>query len=44
VRGEAPSSPTVEQLGEPDAVVTSLADVPRVVAGMDARVVAPTGS
>lgn len=44
VRGEAPSSPTVEQLAEPDAVVTSLADVPRVVAGMDARVAAPTGS
>jgi MIP family channel proteins/HAD superfamily hydrolase (TIGR01509 family) len=45
VRGEAPSSPTVEQLAEADAVVTSLADVPRMVAGMDARVAAaPTGS
>jgi HAD superfamily hydrolase (TIGR01509 family) len=44
VRGEAPSSPTVEQLAEADAVVTSLADVPRVVAGMDARIGAATGA
>jgi putative hydrolase of the HAD superfamily len=44
VRGEAPSSPTVEQLSEADAVVTNLADVPGVVAGMDTRAGAPTGS
>jgi MIP family channel proteins/HAD superfamily hydrolase (TIGR01509 family) len=37
LRGEAPSSPTVEQLSEPDAIVTSLADVPRTVAGMASR-------
>ncbi len=37
VRGEAPSSPTVEQLSEADAVITNLADVPSVVAGMASR-------
>jgi putative hydrolase of the HAD superfamily len=44
LRGEAPSTPSVEQLGEPDAVVTSLADAPAVIAGMAARVGATTGS
>lgn len=44
LRGEAPSTPSVEQLGEPDAVVTSLADAPAVIAGMAARAGATTGS
>jgi MIP family channel proteins/HAD superfamily hydrolase (TIGR01509 family) len=44
LRGEAPSTPSVEQLGEPDAVVTSLADTPGVIAGMAARAGATTGS
>jgi hypothetical protein len=34
LRGEAPSSPTVEQLNESDVVVTNLASVPATVAGM----------
>jgi putative hydrolase of the HAD superfamily len=37
LRGEAPSSPTIEQLGEADMVVTGLAGVPDAVAGMHAR-------
>lgn len=34
LRGEAPSAPTVEQLSEPDAVITSLAQAPGVIAGL----------
>jgi FMN phosphatase YigB (HAD superfamily) len=34
LRGEAPSSPTLEQLNQSDAVVTNLASVPATVAGM----------
>jgi HAD superfamily hydrolase (TIGR01509 family) len=34
LRGEAPSSPTVQQLSEPDAVITSLAQAPAVIAGL----------
>jgi len=37
LRGEAPPSPTIEQLDEPDAVVTSLVGVPGAVAGMTAQ-------
>jgi putative hydrolase of the HAD superfamily len=44
LRGEAPSTPTLEQLGEPDAVITSLADAPEVVAGMASRAGVTTGS
>jgi MIP family channel proteins len=43
LRGEAPPSPTVEQLSEPDAVVTSFSGVPNALAGMaDYRV--PVGT
>jgi FMN phosphatase YigB (HAD superfamily) len=39
LRGEAPPSPTVEQLSEPDAVVTSFSGVPNALAGLaDVRV------
>jgi putative hydrolase of the HAD superfamily len=39
LRGEAPPSPTVEQLTEPDAVVTSFSGVPSALAGLaDGRV------
>ena len=39
LRGEAPPSPTVEQLTEPDAVVTSFSGVPNALAGLaDGRV------
>jgi putative hydrolase of the HAD superfamily len=39
LRGEAPPSPTVAQLTEPDAVVTSFSGVPSALAGLaDARV------
>jgi MIP family channel proteins len=39
LRGEAPPSPTIEQLTEPDAVVTSFSGVPNALAGMaDVRV------
>jgi putative hydrolase of the HAD superfamily len=34
LRGEAPPSPTVEQLSEPDAVVTSFSGVPNALAGL----------
>jgi MIP family channel proteins/HAD superfamily hydrolase (TIGR01549 family) len=44
LRGEAPPSPTIEQLDEPDAVVTNLASVPDVVAGMTARAGAATSA
>jgi putative hydrolase of the HAD superfamily len=33
LRGEAPSSPTVQQLSEADAVITNLAQAPGVIAG-----------
>jgi hypothetical protein len=39
LRGEAPPAPTVEQLTEPDAVVTSFSGVPNALAGLaDVRV------
>ena len=34
LRGEAPSSPTVQQLSEADAVITSLTQAPSVIAGL----------
>jgi MIP family channel proteins/HAD superfamily hydrolase (TIGR01509 family) len=34
LRGEAPSAPTIEQLSEPDAVITNLAQAPGVIAGL----------
>jgi MIP family channel proteins/HAD superfamily hydrolase (TIGR01509 family) len=34
LRGEAPSSPTVQQLSEADAVITSLTQAPGVIAGL----------
>jgi MIP family channel proteins len=34
LRGESPPSPTVEQLSEPDAIVTSFSGVPNALAGM----------
>jgi putative hydrolase of the HAD superfamily len=34
LRGDVPPSPTVEQLSEPDAVVTSFSGVPSALAGM----------
>jgi MIP family channel proteins len=44
LRGEAPPSPTVEQLTEPDAVVTSFSGVPNALAGMaDVRTPASVG-
>ncbi len=43
LRGEAPSSPTVQQLSEPDAVITSLAQAPGVIAGLASQA-APTGA
>ena len=43
LRGEAPPSPTVEQLAEPDAIVTSFGGVPNaLVAISPARTPAPT--
>jgi putative hydrolase of the HAD superfamily len=33
LRGEAPSSPTIQQLSEADAVITSLTQAPAVIAG-----------
>lgn len=38
LRGESPPAPTVEQLTEPDAVVTSFSGVPNALAGMGTRV------
>jgi MIP family channel proteins/HAD superfamily hydrolase (TIGR01509 family) len=43
LRGEAPSSPSVEQLSEPDAIVTDLAHVPAVLAGLNPGVPAAAG-
>lgn len=43
LRGEAPPSPTVEQLAEPDAIVISFSGVPNALAGM-ADVRAPVGA
>lgn len=43
LRGEAPPSPTVEQLSEADAIVTSFSGVPSALAGM-ADVRAPVGA
>lgn len=42
LRGEAPSSPSVEQLSEPDAIVTDLAHLPAALAGLSPGV--PTSS
>jgi MIP family channel proteins/HAD superfamily hydrolase (TIGR01509 family) len=45
LRGEAPSSPTVHQLSEADAVVTNLAGVPGAIAGLTLGVErAPAGA
>jgi MIP family channel proteins/HAD superfamily hydrolase (TIGR01509 family) len=41
LRGEAPSSPTIQQLSEADAVITSLAQAPAVIAGFASQA-APT--
>jgi FMN phosphatase YigB (HAD superfamily) len=43
LRGEAPSSPSVEQLSEPDAVVTDLAHLPAALAGLSPGVLATSG-
>jgi putative hydrolase of the HAD superfamily len=43
LRGEAPSSPSVEQLSEPDAIVTDLAHVPAVLTGLNPGVPAAAG-
>ncbi|MGH9247429.1 MAG: aquaporin [Acidimicrobiales bacterium] len=40
LRGESPPCPTVEQLSEPDAIVTSFSGVPNALAGMATRRVA----
>ena len=37
LRGEAPPSPTVEQLAEPDAVVTTFSGVPNALVGISSR-------
>jgi putative hydrolase of the HAD superfamily len=42
LRGESPPAPTVEQLTEPDAIVTSFSGVPNALAGM-ADVRTPAG-
>lgn len=34
LRGEAPPSPTAEQLGEPDAAVTGMGELPAVLANI----------
>ena len=34
LRGEAPPSPTVEQIAEPDAVVTTFSGVPNALVGI----------
>jgi MIP family channel proteins/HAD superfamily hydrolase (TIGR01509 family) len=44
LRGEAPSAPTVEQLAEPDAVVTDLSHVPMLLRGLAPGVPAATGA
>jgi putative hydrolase of the HAD superfamily len=44
LRGEAPSSPTVEQLSEPDAVVTSLSQLPGTLAGLAGGAPVPAGA
>jgi putative hydrolase of the HAD superfamily len=41
LRGEAPSSPTIQQLSEADAVITNLAQAPAVIAGFASQA-APT--
>jgi MIP family channel proteins/HAD superfamily hydrolase (TIGR01509 family) len=42
LRGEAPSSPTVQQLSEADAVITNLAQAPGVIAGFASQGVPTT--
>jgi putative hydrolase of the HAD superfamily len=42
LRGEAPSSPTVQQLSEADAVITNLAQAPGVIAGLASQGVPTT--
>ena len=42
LRGEAPPSPTVEQLAEPDAIVTTFGGVPNALVAISARASTPT--